>query len=152
MAGTRRRRAPDRRDLSRLSRTRDGWSTQGPAPGQSLPAFLDAYNQQWVDAAARVSPSLLRDLLDLTTPLVLELWRTADLDTVGEPVSWADPGPAPVWLDCAREFTESWTHLHQILDATGRPPLADDHALHTVLDTFLRALPRTLCGRPPTSL
>jgi hypothetical protein len=49
-----------------------------------------------------------------------------------------------VWLDCARDFTEYWTHLHQILEATGRPALADDQALHLALDTFLRALPLTL--------
>jgi uncharacterized protein (TIGR03083 family) len=131
-------------DLARLSRSRDGHVSPGPADRETLPVFLHRHNQQWVDALGRVSPVLLRDLLVAVTAQVLAYWRSVDLERLGEAVSWADPGPAPVWLDCARDFTEYWTHLHQILEATGRPALADDQALHSVLDTFMRALPLTL--------
>jgi uncharacterized protein (TIGR03083 family) len=110
-------------DLARLSRSRDGHRSAGPGAGETLPAFLRRHNQQWVEAAGRVSTGLLQDLLRAVTPQVLAYWQGADLDALGEAVSWADPGPAPVWLDCARDFTEYWTHLHQILEATGQPPL-----------------------------
>ena len=136
-------------DLARLSRSRDGYPSPGPAAGETLPVFLHRHNQQWVDAAGRISTVLLRDLLEAVTPQVLAFWRDADLDALGEAVSWASPGPAPVWLDCARDFTEYWTHLQQILAATGRPALADDEALHSALDTFARALRLTLERHAP---
>jgi uncharacterized protein (TIGR03083 family) len=131
-------------DLGRLSRSRDGHRAAGPGAGETLPDFLRRHNQQWVDAAASVSTDLLQDLLRAVTPQVLAYWQGAGLDAFGEAVSWADPGRAPVWLDCARDFTEYWTHLQQILEATGRPLLADDEALRSVLDTFMRAMPLTL--------
>ena len=136
-------------DLARLSRSRDGHLSPGRVAGETLPVFLHRHNQQWVDAAGRISTVLLRDLLEAVTPQVLAFWRDADLDALGAAVSWASPDPAPVWLDCARDFTEYWTHLQQILAATGRPALADDEALHSALDTFMRALPLTLERHAP---
>jgi uncharacterized protein (TIGR03083 family) len=130
-------------DLARLSRSRDRY-TPHPVDRSSFPASLHRRNQQWVDATGPVSPALLLALLETVTPQVLAYWRGVDLESLGEAVSWASPGPAPVWLDCARDFTEYWTHLHQILEAAGRPALADDQALRGVLDTFMRALPLTL--------
>jgi uncharacterized protein (TIGR03083 family) len=107
-------------DVSRLSRSRDHHAGPGPKPGETIGTFLDGYNQQWMDAASRVSQLVLLSLLEVTTAETLELWRNADLDAMGEPVSWASPGPAPVWLDCARDFTEYWVHQLQIREATAR--------------------------------
>lgn len=134
-------------DLSRLARTRDGHTGNSPQPGEPLPTFLHRFNQDWVSAASRVSPAMLVDLFDTTSPQVLRMWRDLDLDALGEPVSWAGPDPAPLWLDCARDFTEYWVHQQQIRDATDRPELGGPTAVHTVLDTFLRALPHTLAHR-----
>jgi uncharacterized protein (TIGR03083 family) len=133
-------------DLSRLARTRDGHSPAGPQQNESLAAFIHRFNDEWVRAARRVSPRLLLDLLDLTSPQVLALWRDIDLDAMTEPVTWAGPGPAPVWLDCARDFTEYWIHQQQIRDVTGRTDDSDPAVMHLVLDTFLRAMPQTLAG------
>jgi len=119
----------------------------GPVPGETLATFIHRINDEWVRAAARISPRLLTDLLSVTSPQVLDLWRASDLDAVGEPVSWAGPNPAPVWLDCARDFTEYWVHRQQILEATGRTGDEDPAVVHTVLDTFLRAMPYTLAGQ-----
>jgi hypothetical protein len=77
---------------------------------------------------------------------VLDHWNGLDLDATGEPVTWAGPGPAPVWLDCARDVTEYWVHHQQLREATGRPGGADPAVVHAVLDTFLRAMPHTLVG------
>jgi hypothetical protein len=59
-------------------------------------------------------------------------------------VSWAGPGPAPVWLDAARDFSEYWTHHQQICDATRQPGLMSPGYARPVIDTFMRALPHTL--------
>jgi uncharacterized protein (TIGR03083 family) len=133
-------------DLSRLARTRDGHSPVGPQQDEPLAAFIHRFNDEWVQAARRVSPRLLLDLLAVTSPQVLALWRDIDLDMITDPVTWAGPEPAPVWLDCARDFTEYWVHQQQIRNATGRPGDGDPAVVHLVLDTFLRAMPHTLAG------
>jgi uncharacterized protein (TIGR03083 family) len=131
-------------DVARLSRTRDGFTGLAPEQGEGLPGFLHRINDEWVRAAARMSPLVLRDLLAASTPAVLALWRDADLDALGEPVSWTSPEPAPVWLDCARDFTEYWVHQQQIRLATDRPADPEPETVHAVLDIFLRAVPLAL--------
>ncbi|MFD8529560.1 hypothetical protein ACFV0L_19270 [Streptosporangium canum] len=60
-------------------------------------------------------------------------------------MSWAATDLAsPAWLDIAREYTEFWVHQQQIRDAVSRPGADDPDLLGPVIDTFLRALPRTL--------
>ena len=148
--------------VSRLSRHRDSYHHRGPGPGlgpgpgpgtgtgtgtgtgETLPSFLDRLNAEWVAAARRMSPRVLLRLLSVTGNEIAGFWQTVDMAALGEAVSWAGPGPAPVWLDAARDFSEYWTHHQQICDATGRPGLDDPEYLRPVLDTFLRALPRTL--------
>jgi uncharacterized protein (TIGR03083 family) len=140
-------------DLGRLARTRDGYQGVGPRDGERLAPFLDRINQEWVVAARRLSPATLLELLAFTGPRIEALWRSQDLDRLGEPVSWAGSEPAPVWLDAARDFTEYWTHQQQIRDATGRQGPARPELLSVVLDTFMRALPHTLrhAGAPDGS-
>ena len=82
---------------------RHGNAIAEPAADETFEAFIHRLNDEWVRAAARVSPQLLIDMLAVTCPQVLNLWRTTDLDSTGAPVSWAGPEPAPVWLDCARD-------------------------------------------------
>jgi uncharacterized protein (TIGR03083 family) len=134
-------------DVGRLARTRDGHRVGAPGSDETLAAFIHRLNEQWVRAASRISPSVLIDMLEVTTPQVLDLWRGTDLDAVGKPVSWAGPDPAPVWLDCARDFTEYWVHQQQIREAAGRSGGSDAKVVHAVLDTFLRAMPYTLAGQ-----
>jgi uncharacterized protein (TIGR03083 family) len=89
-------------DLSRFARTRDGYTGNSSRSGEPLPAFIHRFNQDWVSAASRVSPAMLVELFDTTSPQVLRMWRDPNLDALGEPVSWAGPNPAPLWLDCAQ--------------------------------------------------
>ena len=65
----------------------------------------------------------------------------------GSSETWWRPDTAPVWLDCARDFTEYWVHQQQVREATGRPGASDAKVVHAVLDTFLRAMPYTLGGQ-----
>ena len=130
--------------IGRLSRHRDGYAGPGPRDGEALPTFLDRFNGEWVAAARRISPRLLIDQLQATGDQVAEFWQTIDRDALGEAVSWAGPGPAPVWLDAARDFSEYWTHHQQICDATGQAGLMRPGYVSPVIDTFMRALPHTL--------
>jgi uncharacterized protein (TIGR03083 family) len=131
-------------DVAMLSSGRDGH----PSPvsvhnWQELVTFVNAWNEGWVQATRRLSPRLLVDLLQLTGLQVCAYFRSLDPYAIGRPVSWADPDPAPVWLDLAREYTERWHHQQHIRDAVGRCGLKKPRFLAPVLDAFVRALPHT---------
>lgn len=130
-------------DVGILSRRRDAFTPPGKPirSHQDLIELIDELNDTWVRAARRMSPEVLRDLLAHSGPQVEEYFSSLDPFALGEPVSWAGPDPAPVWLDLAREFTERWHHQQQIRDATGRPPLYEPRFFAPVLDAFVRAFP-----------
>jgi uncharacterized protein (TIGR03083 family) len=130
-------------ELGNVSVRRDRWGL-GPGAGEDLDIWLNRFNQQWVDAARRISPALLIDLINVVGQRFEEHLATLDLDAAGGPVQWATGwDPAPVWLDVAREHMERYVHQKQIRQATGHPPLG---AAFTgpVLATAAHALPRAL--------
>lgn len=132
-------------DLSRLSRSRDLYAgPDAPAGAESLADFIARLNDRWVRACAGLSPSVIVEQLEATTPAVLAFWDGLDLSAQGDPVTWAGPRPAPVWLDCARDFTEYWTHQRQVRESLGVGREDDPETDRTALDTFLRAVPYTL--------
>jgi uncharacterized protein (TIGR03083 family) len=129
-------------DVAILSGKRDGFRIpQRIESNDQLIELVDRLNAEWVLAARRMSPRLLRELLAFTGPEVEACFASLDPMAMGGAVSWAGPDPAPIWFDLAREFTERWHHQQQIRDATARPPLYDPYFLSPVLDTFVRALP-----------
>ena len=130
-------------DVAIISGRRDQFRLPGPIirNDPELIAFIDGLNAEWVQAARRISPQLLREFLTVTGPVVEKCFASLDPLALNGAVSWAGPEPAPVWFDIAREFTERWHHQQQIRDATGRPPLYDPYFLAPVLDAFVRALP-----------
>jgi uncharacterized protein (TIGR03083 family) len=130
-------------ELGNVSGRRDRWG-RGPAKGEDLDSWLNAFNQQWVEAAGRISPALLVELLNLAGARFEEYVATLDLDATGVRVQWATGSdPAPVWLDVGREYMERYVHQQQIREATGRPPLGADF-VSPVLATAAHALPRAL--------
>jgi uncharacterized protein (TIGR03083 family) len=137
-------------DLGRLSWGRDGYVSPSFAAGLDVStlagfvAAIDRQNAVWVEAARRLSPVVLMELLDVSGRWVDAYFSGLDLDALGMPVDWAGPEPAPVWLDVAREYTERWVHQQQIRDAVGRPGLTERRWLAPVLATFVRALPVAL--------
>lgn len=136
-------------DIAILSGKRDGFRL--PQRIDSYPdlvALIDRLNHEWIVAARRMSPRLLRELLAFCGPEVEACFASLDPMAMGGPVSWAGPEPAPIWFDIAREFTERWHHQQQIRDATGRAPLYDPYFLAPVLDTFVRALPHAFRDTP----
>jgi uncharacterized protein (TIGR03083 family) len=131
-------------DLGRLSRTRDHFRGQTePGADESIVDLVNRLNELWVAATRRLSPGVLCDLLSVSGEWTLAYFVTLDLDTVGGPVSWAGPEPAPVWLDIAREYTERWHHQQQIRDAVAAPELTARRLFAPVLATFAHALPHT---------
>jgi uncharacterized protein (TIGR03083 family) len=130
-------------DLGNLSTRRDGFHGIASAPGEDLVAFVNRFNEEWVQAAGRLSPRVLVELLSLTGPKLFDYFASLDLAVLHGTVSWAGLDPAPVWLDVAREYTERWLHQQHIRDAVGKPGLMDRRFLAPVLATFVYALPHT---------
>lgn len=132
-------------DMSILARKRDGYagSNKPIKDWFELVSFINELNDSWVKATGQMSPRLLCDLLEFTGRQVCDYFQGLDSDAMGGPVSWAGPGPAPVWLDLAREYTERWHHQQHIRDAVGRPGLKEAKFFAPVLDAFIRAWPHS---------
>ena len=131
-----------------LSRKRDGYLYSGDPvmKWDDLVALINNLNKLWIGAASRLSPRVLCELLKITGEQVCDYFQSLDPYAMGDPVDWAGPEPAPVWLDLARELTEWWHHQQQIRDAVGKPGLKEPKFFAPVLDCFVRALPRTYRG------
>jgi uncharacterized protein (TIGR03083 family) len=133
-------------DTSNISRKRDGFSLTPKKPirsNQDLLEFINDLNQSWISAGQRISTALLTDLLRFVGQQVTAYFYTIDPFALGEPVSWAGPEPAPLWLDLAREYTERWHHQQHIRDAVRKPGLKEARFFSPILDAFVRAMPYT---------
>ena len=131
-------------EIGNLSSRRDGnVSTASINNWNGLVTFVNEWNQSWVSVADRISPCLLIDLLAFVGSQMCEYFQELDPFSMGGGVSWAGPEPAPVWLDLAREYTERWHHQQHIRDAVGKPGLKQPKYFSPILETFIRALPRT---------
>jgi uncharacterized protein (TIGR03083 family) len=129
--------------VGRLSRSRDGHTSEAPRPGESFPRFIDRINEEWVVACRRLSTDVLLTMMYEFMGQTTEYWAKLDLDADGEPVTWAGDEPAPRWLDAARDYSEFWVHHVQIREALEHTRLEAEYA-EPIADTFVRALPHTL--------
>ena len=133
-------------DLRRLSLQRDRAPLPQPetpiASYEELTAFLNRLNAEWVQAAKRLSPGVLIELLEWSGKQVYQFFKSLDPYAPALfAVAWAGEATSPNWFDMAREYTERWHHQQQIREAVGAPGLTGRQWLHPVLDTFLRGLP-----------
>jgi uncharacterized protein (TIGR03083 family) len=135
-------------DVGILSRARDGYaaSTSSATDHAELVAFITQLNDSWVQAAQRISPELLGELLLFTGTRVDAYFRSLDPAALGERVSWVGPDPAPNWMGIAREYTERWHHQQHMREATARAGFTEPRFLAPALDTFVRALPYAYRG------
>jgi uncharacterized protein (TIGR03083 family) len=131
-------------DLGILARHRDGhFGTPGPdgASESEFIAWLDNLQDEWVRAARRLSPRIAADLLEWAGPQVAETMGGEDPRARTAEVSWAGTGPAPAWLNHARELSEYWTHRQQLLQTVGRPSDLRADLARPVLDALRWAYP-----------
>jgi uncharacterized protein (TIGR03083 family) len=132
-------------DLRRLSFHRDGQAPPTGAPVDSyasLVALINRMNAEWVAVARRMSPRVLIELLEVTGPMVVALFRSIDPHAPAHwPVAWAGEVASEHWFDVGRDYSERWLHQQQIRDAVGAAPLAGRDWLHPVLALFVRAVP-----------
>jgi uncharacterized protein (TIGR03083 family) len=133
-------------DMRRLSFQRDRLPSLPPDRPlnsyEDIVTFINRLNQTWIEAAARISPPVLIQMLELVSPQVATFFQTLDPYAPARvSVAWAGDKVSPNWFDLAREFTEKWLHQQQIRDALGQPGLNERRYLYPVLDTFLRGLP-----------
>jgi uncharacterized protein (TIGR03083 family) len=126
-----------------LSRRRDRFANAELPPGDDIVHRLNMYNEIWVEAARRLSPPIVMQMLALVGDQLDAYFESVDAFETGSGVTWVGDGPAPVWLDLAREYTEHWHHQQHIRDATGRSILNEPRLMHPVLATFAFALPKT---------
>lgn len=133
--------------LRRLSLDRD--RHRPPPPDHDISAyrglvdFLNQLNATWVDAASRLSPRVITDLLEFVDPQVADYFESLDPEAPAAfAVDWAGESESRVWMDVAREFTERWHHQQQIREAVGAPGLDEPRFVVPLLETLVRAVPR----------
>lgn len=130
--------------LKRLSAGRDSFFEQTSQihSQTDLLNFINEQNQYWVDAARRLSPQLIIDLLQRHQSEVHEYLSRLNLHAPAlYPVSWAGEETSANWFDIAREFTERWLHQQQIRLAVGADPLTAGSLYLPFLNVCMRALP-----------
>lgn len=132
--------------LRRLSFHRDRMAPPPPpfaiASERDFVRFINTINAQWVDAAKRLSPRVLTDLLARASADLADWFESLPAGAPGLfGVSWAGEMTSEGWFDVGREFTELWHHQQQIRMAVGAPPLSDPRFLRATIEIALRGLP-----------
>lgn len=133
-------------DLRRLSLHRDKHKLPDPSDPindyESLVDFLNELNNTWIRASKRLSPRLLIELTEFTTPKVVRHLKSLDpKGTALFSVGWAGETESENWFDIAREYTEKWHHQQQIREATGRLLLTEEQWLSPLVNTLIRGVP-----------
>jgi len=138
--------------LRTLSAQRDAHfvSPEGPIQTErELAAFINRLNADGLAYAARLSPRLVTDLLEVAGDWVA--LSVAGLDPHAPavfPVSWAGETASENWMHTGREYTEHWHHQMQIRDAVSRPRLLEPQWMVPLLDISVRALPHAYASAP----
>lgn len=132
-------------NLKRLSMQRDGFFGLAAPTNvgyEEFVAFINRNNAEWVQAARRVSPEALVDLIEITSKEVAKMFAALDPHAPAIwGVTWAGEEQSANWFDIAREYTERWHHQQQIRNAVQKPGIETWELYHPVLDTFMRGLP-----------
>ena len=96
-------------DLRRISWQRDGWAlpTETPVTGwDDLVKLLNGLNAGWVQAARRLSPRVLLELLTYSGRELAAVVATLDPDAPAPfSVLWAGQAESTNWFDLGREYT-----------------------------------------------
>jgi len=142
-------------NLRTVSFSRDHYFTDAAPVIHSycdLVNYLNELNAVWVNAAVRLSPQVLIELLELTgPPFYHQLQQLPPFENALFAVAWAGQKESPNWFHIAREYTEKFIHQQQIRDAVGRQALFTKELFYPFIDTFMYALPYTYRNVPATT-
>lgn len=134
-------------NLRTLSFVRDGHELISEEPVEtydSLIAYLNRLNADWVKACRRLSTNVLVELLRSSGKEFSDYMQKADLHTEAVfSVAWAGEASSKNWFHIAREYTEKFIHQLQIREAVNKPALINKELFYPFIDTFMRALPHT---------
>ncbi|UOQ70858.1 maleylpyruvate isomerase N-terminal domain-containing protein [Hymenobacter cellulosilyticus] len=137
-------------NLRALSMLRDGYFGQQPAGFSygEIVEFLNQLNADWVRAGQRLSPGVIRWLLEISGPEYNRYLASLDPEAPATfSVGWAGETESANWFHVARDYTEKWHHQQQIRQAVGQEqPLLSRELYHPFLATCLRALPHHYRG------
>lgn len=132
-------------DLRKIAVYRDSHFLPLDAPINSdrdLARFVNGLNAGGVTWAARLSPRMIVDLLEIVGAWGAEVVERLPLDGRAIfAVSWAGEAESLNWMDTGREYTEKWHHQMQIRDAVGADRLLSPRWMEPLLDISARAFP-----------
>ncbi|MBE8724060.1 maleylpyruvate isomerase N-terminal domain-containing protein [Flavobacterium hungaricum] len=134
-------------NLRGLSISRDRYFGEKPQNINSyndLVDFLNQLNMSWTNAAKRLSPNLLINLLETTGKEYYEHLQTLNpKENAVFSVAWAGEETSLNWFHIAREYTEKFLHQQQIRDAVNKQTLFTRELFGPFIETFIQALPYT---------
>jgi len=134
-------------NLRGLSVGRDTYFSEPPTDIQSykdLVAYLNNLNHTWVQAAKRLSPAVLIELLTVSNKqYAAYLQSLKPFDKAIFSVAWAGEATSYNWFHIAREYTEKFIHQQQIREAVGKQALFTKELFYPFIATFMQALPFT---------
>lgn len=108
--------------LRSISVFRDGYFGENSKPINTYEDLIDLLNQMnadWIQATNRLSPSVLIDLLKAVSKDFILTFRSLDLEERSPfAVAWAGEEVSKNGFHIAREYTEKWHHIQQIILAS----------------------------------
>jgi uncharacterized protein (TIGR03083 family) len=139
-------------DLGNIASRRDGVAYLRPTEEEDLGPFINRINAEWITASRRLTPRLIRELLEFTAQPISDCMAAVDASAVEAHVSWASAQPVARWLDLAREYMERWVHQQHIREAVGRPGQEEPEFVGPVVAASMFALPIAMAGQDPGTL
>jgi hypothetical protein len=137
-------------NFRRIALHRDGWSVSPDTVIDSfddLVGYLNTMNADWVEAARRLSPAILIELLASTNEVVYKEFSKLDSFALAAyPISWAGETSSYNWFDIAREYTERWLHQQQIRHAMKNKEIMTTELYQPFLNICIQAWPYTMKG------
>ncbi|TAF65677.1 MAG: hypothetical protein EAZ55_07900 [Cytophagales bacterium] len=134
-------------NLRGLSTSRDAFFGEKPThinSHQDLVDFLNQLNLTWTNAARRLSPQVIIELLRTTNEAYSNHLKTLNpSENAVFPVAWAGQNTSPNWLHIAREYTEKFLHQQQIRDAVKKEGIMTKELYYPFIDTLMFAFAPT---------
>ena len=131
-------------NLRNLSTSRDRFFVKQEMAFHSytdLVNHLNQLNHEWTDAAKRLSPSILIDMLEVFGKQYVDHLHTLHpFEKAIYSVAWAGQDVSENWFHIAREYTERFIHQQQIRDSVGASGLMTKELFYPFIQTLMYGL------------